>query len=235
MARKKFWRGFATGAAAGATAGIGTMLLPQLIGRIRRGQIVRLEKALQIGRSVDEVFNTWTNLERLPQMSECIREVRREGNRSHWKVQVNGKLLEWEAEIEQFIPNQAVGWKTLRGPKHTGRITFAPVGKDTLVQVTMNYVPPIGVLRPFSENLTGRLERYLDQVLRDFKASMEGKGQEGRKPPVRSEPAGPGTDMTQTDVQRATGTFGGSNQEVVNRFGNRPSPVEYTAPPEAKR
>lgn len=234
MARRKFWRGFAAGAAAGAGAGLGAVLLPNLIGQVRNRQIVRLEKALQVGRPVEEVFNSWTNLEGLPQMSDCIREVTREGNHSHWRVQVDGKQFEWDATIEQFIPNQAVGWKTLRGPKHTGRITFAPVGKDTLVQVTMNYAPPLGVLRPFSENLSGRLEKYLDQVLRDFKASLEGKGQEGRKPPVRSEPVGPGTGLTQTDVQRATGTLG-SVQEVVDRFGNRPNPVEYTAPPEAKR
>jgi uncharacterized membrane protein len=193
-----------------------------------------LEKALQIGRPVEEVFSAWTNLEGLPQMSECIREVRRDGNRSRWKVQVEGQQFEWDAGIEQFIPNQAVGWKTLRGPKHTGRITFAPVGNDTLVQVTMNYAPPGGVLGRFSQNLGGRLEKYLDQVLRDFKASLEGKGQEGRRPPVRSEAAGPGIGLTQNDAQRATGTFGGS-QDVLDRFGNRPNPVEYTVPPEAKR
>lgn len=234
MANKRFWRGFAAGAAAGAGVGVGAMLFPNLIGRVRHSEVVRLEKALQIGRPVEEVFSAWTNLEALPRMSDAIREVRREGNRSHWKVQVEGKQFEWDATIEQFIPNQAVGWKTLSGPKHTGRITFAPVGRDTLVQVTMNYAPPPAVLRPFSENLSGRLEKYLDQVLRDFKAVLEGKGQEGRKPPVRSEPAGPGTGLTQTDAQRATGTFGGG-QEVVDRFGNRPNPVEYTAPPEAKR
>ncbi len=233
MATRRFWRGFAAGAAAGAGASLGAFLVPNLIGRARNRHIVRLEKALQIGRPVEEVFSAWTTLERLPQMSGCILEVRRDGNDSHWKVQVDGKEFEWDATIEQFIPNQAVGWKTLRGPKHTGRITFAPVGRDTLVQVTMNYVPPIGELLPFKKNLGGRLENYLDQVLRDFKASMEGKGQEGRKPPVRSEPAGPGTRLTQSDAQRATGTFG--SQDVVDRFSNRPNPVEYTAPPEAKR
>jgi hypothetical protein len=113
-------------------------------------------------------------------------------------------------------------------------MTFAPLGNDTLVQVTMNYAPPAAGLKPFVENLSGRLEKYLEQVLRDFKATLEGKGQEGRRPPVRSEPVGPGTAMTQTDLQRATGTFGGG-KEVVDRFGNRPNPGAYTAPPEAKR
>jgi len=232
--KKKFWRGFALGAAVGTGAGLGAFVLTGLIGRARNPRIVRLEKALQIGRPVEEVFNAWTDLERLPQMSDCIREVRRHGVRSHWTVQVDGKRVEWEAEIEQFIPNQAIGWKTVRGPKHTGRMTFSPVGNDTLLQVTMNYAPPAGVLKPFVHKLSGRMERYLDQVLRDFKAGLEGKGQEGRRPPVRSEPVGPGASLTLTDAQRATGTFGAGN-EVVDRFGNRPNPVEYTAPPEAKR
>jgi hypothetical protein len=48
--------------------------------------------------------------------------------------------------------------------------------------------------------------------------------------------------MTQTDGSRATGTFGGprianplSPDEVNERFGNRSNPVDYSAPPEAKR
>jgi hypothetical protein len=48
--------------------------------------------------------------------------------------------------------------------------------------------------------------------------------------------------MTQSDVARATGTFGVgdparplSSNEVVDRFGNRANPVEYSSPPDAKR
>ena len=224
---KRFWRGFAAGAASGA----GAILLGRRIARVRNSRIVRLEKSLQIGRPVAEVFAAWSTLERLPEMSDAVREVRREGNRSYWTVKAEGRQWQWEAEIEQFIPNQAIGWKSMRGPKHTGRITFSPMGNDTLVQVTMNYAPP---LRPFVGDLTRRLDNHLSQVLRDFKASLEGKGQEGRRPVVRSEPAGPGVALTQTDVERATGTFG-RQDEVVDRFGNRTNPVEYTSPPEAKR
>ncbi len=237
MARR-FWRGFATGAAAGAGAGIGIFLLITRIGR-RKQRIVRLEKSLQIGRPVHEVFEAWVNFERLPNLSDSIQTIRREGDRSHWKVHVNGRLVEWDAQVEQFIPNQAIGWKSINGPKHTGRITFSPLGNDTLVQVTMNYAPPSPVLKPFAENLGGFMERTIEQVLRDFKSALEGKGQEGRKPAVRSEEVGPGIEMTRNDVSRATGTFGTSSPGPLpnerDRFGNRANPVEYTSPPEAKR
>jgi uncharacterized membrane protein len=236
---KRFWRGFALGAAAGAGATIGAVAVARVLSGKRR--VVRLEKALQIGRPVNEVFPYWSELERLPEVSDCIREIRRQGDLSHWKVDVGGRVMEWDAEVEQFIPNQAIGWKSIRGPKHTGRMTFAPIGDDTLVQVTMNYVPPAPVLRPFVANLDEHLEFYLEQVLRDFKAHLEGKGQEGRTPAVRSasERVGPGTQMTQSDASRATGTYGGvpavSGETPVDRFGNRANPVEYTSPPEAKR
>ena len=84
--------------------------------------------------------------------------------------------LEWDARIEQLIPNEAIGWKSVNGPKHTGRITFSPIGNDTLVQVTMNYAPPLRLFLPFVAPMTGRIEGVIERVLRDFKASAEGRG-----------------------------------------------------------
>jgi uncharacterized membrane protein len=189
---------------------------------------VRLEKSVQIGSPVEECFNTWRELERLPQMSSTIQNVRREGNRSHWKVLIDGRPVQWTAEIEQLIPNQSIGWKSIKGLKHTGRINFSPVGNDTLVHITMNYAPPWRVLRPFMEPWIGRFEGYIEQVLRDFKAGVEGRGAMGR-----TYPAG-------TTTERATGTFGapantpGQTSPQNPRFGGA-SPVEYASPPEAKR
>lgn len=232
----KHWRGFAAGAAAGAGLTFGSVALVNTLLR-GRSRVIRLEKSVQIGRSQEEVFRAWAEMDRLPRWSSCVEEIRKDGNRSHWKVNVNGRRLEWDSTIEQFIPNQAIGWKSLNGPKHTGRITFSPIGNDTLVQVTMNYAPPSRWLPPFSASVGEHLERYIDQALRDFKAGLEGKGQENLSFPIRGdERVGPGTAMTQTDVSRATGTFGPEpTPSVTDKFGGRANPVEYTSPPEAKR
>lgn len=237
MVRRHFWRGFAMGAAAGAGAGIAAALLPQLIGKARSSRIVRLQKSIQIGQPVEQVFSAWTDLERLPSISEYVTDLRTEGDRSHWKMRFNGRDVEWNAEIEQFIPNQSIGWKSVGGPKHTGRITFSPMGNDTLVLVTMNYAPPSRVLRPFVASLTGHLEGVIEKVLRDFKASLEGKGREARETVVRGsgEKIGPAKTMTQSDAERATGTFGAPAETVDPRFGGRVTPgVNYTRPPDAK-
>jgi len=229
MRKSSFWRAFAMGAAAGT----GAMLIPQLVGRASGSRIIRLEKSIQIGRGVEEVFEAWTDWDRLPRVAENIAEIRNYGNRSHWRVQVDGQHFDWEALIEQKIPNQAIGWKSVRGLKHTGRVTFSPLGNDTLVLITMNYIPSLRVLRPLLSPMSGHMEGLIEKVLRDFKASVESRPR-GVPGVIYSEPEkiGPGTVMT--DLPK-TGTFGDDRRTSELSFGGSVPPIEYTAPPDAKR
>jgi len=180
MARK-FWGGFTAGAVAGVAAAATSLLAWRTFARSRtKGPgILRLQKTLQIGCPVEQAFRAWSNLDELPSRTHIVQQVRCEGERSHWTLNLGGRMIRWDAEVTQRIPNQAIGWKSISGPKHTGRIDFSPLGNDTLVHITMNYVPPRHMARLFSP-VWGKLEHYIDQALRDFKASLEGKGQEER-------------------------------------------------------
>ncbi len=225
---RRFWQGFA----AGTAAGIGSLALVNLAVRARR-PVVRLEKSIQIGRPVSEVFNSWIDFERLPRVSEIIEEVRQEGERSHWRINIDGRRIEWDAEVEQLIPNQAVGWKSRSGPQHTGRISFSPVGNDTLVQVVMNYHPPLAILRPFFPTMSQHLENFIEKALRDFKASLEGKGQEA---PLRATGTfGPGAERPAHESARTTGFRSASEASAESSVQPQAAnPVEFTRPPEAK-
>ena len=178
MARK-FWTGFTAGAVAGVAAAATSLLAWRTVGRARDGRILRLEKSLQIGCPVAEVFDAWSHLEELPRRTRLVQEVRTQGDRSHWTLNLGARLVRWGAEVTQRVPNQAIAWKSISGPKHTGRIDFSPIGNDSLMHITMNYMPPGQMGRLFSLG-QGKLESYIDQALRDFKASLEGKGQEDR-------------------------------------------------------
>jgi uncharacterized membrane protein len=247
--RKKFWTGFTAGAVAGAGAAGASLLAWRAFGRVKNGRILRLEKSIQIGRPVNEVFAAWSRLEDLPNRTGLVQEVRTEGDHSRWILNLGGRLVRWEAEVTQRIQNEALGWKSVGGPKHTGRIDFSPLGNDTLVHITMNYAPP-GQMGNLFSPLWGRLEHYIEQALRDFKASLEGKGQEGRiaEPSSERMPMGSITPTPAMNQQRATGTYGTTVQAGADvqsrldqhtqttRFGGAPeTTVEYTAPPEAKR
>jgi uncharacterized membrane protein len=169
MRTRDFWSGFVCGAAAAVGAGL-------LVERLRGGgasRILRLEKSIQIASPLVDVWETWNDFDTLTAMSESIQQVRTFGNRSRWMVTVNGVPVEWEAEITQIIPYQAVAWKSVSGPKHSGRVTFSSIGNDTLVHVHMNYVPPARIMRPMLSPFAGDIEGYIERILRDFKAGLE--------------------------------------------------------------
>ena len=229
MSRKRnFWAGLGVGAGLGA----GVVLLPQLVGRNGMSGILRLEKSIQIGRPVDEVFGAWVDWDRLPRVSDNIASILRHGDRTQWRVKVGGKIIEWDAITEQYIRNQAIGWKSINGPKHTGRITFAPLDNDTQVHVTMNYAPPSRLLRPFLTPMAGQMEGAIEKVLRDFKASVESRPR-GVQGSVRRglDQLGPG--MQISEMSRS-GTLGDEPIQETH-LGTTTRPLEYTSPPDAKR
>ena len=220
MHQRGFWSGFAAGAATVVGSGI-------IIDRLRRGgasRILRLEKSIQIAAPVHDVWEAWTDLDALPAMSSAIQQVRTFGDRSRWTVKVNGVPVQWEAEMTQIIPYQAIGWKSVGGPKHTGRVTFSSLGNDTLIHVQMNYAPPARLLRRALAPFSGDLEGYIEQTLRDVKAALEKR--------AKSEPHR----VAQTPAS-ATGTYGPGpellSEKQNARFGAASTPVEF--PPEAKR
>lgn len=253
MASRRFWNGFLAGTAAGAGATAASIIGWKLAGRARSGRILRIERSLQIGRGVDEVFRAWCDLESLPQRVNFIESVERRGSKSHWVLNLGGRRVEWDAEITQDMPNQALGWKSLTGPKHTGRIDFSPIGNDTLVHVTMNYCPP-GQMAGMFAPAQRAIEDYIEQALRGFKFALESKAREGggsqninTSPTMQRSmsptPAQMGSDVSGTpainEQQRGTGTYGQTSEPDLSRhtqtsrYGG-PETVEYTRPPDAK-
>jgi uncharacterized membrane protein len=218
MDRNSFWKGFAAGAASGAGAGLGMMFAWNALASARHSRIIRIEESLQIGRPVDEVFAAWSNFSNLPNISPMIRSVETFERRSHWVLSIYGRQFEWDAELVQKIPNQSLGWKSVHGPKHSGRINFSPLGNDTLVHVIMNYAPPLRIFSRAAEPLREPLEGHVKRVLRDLKAALEHASAHAVN-------------------ANATGTFGidpqTSGHTQHSRFGG-PGTGEYTRPAETK-
>jgi len=172
MERNSFWSGFAAGAAAGALAGVAGVLAFRRSGSDADRGIIRLEKSINIGRPVYEVFGAWMNLERLAQSISFVDSVLRFGERSRWRLNIDGREFVWDAQLTQVIPNESLGWKSVSGPHHTGRVSFARLGEQTVVHVVMNYQPPLGELGAMLP-LEGHLEHWIERGLREFKSSLE--------------------------------------------------------------
>jgi uncharacterized membrane protein len=185
MRREDFLSGFAAGAALGTLAGIGGVLAFKRFSTDLDRHIVRLEKSINIGRPPEVVFEAWSNFERLPRFISFVKQVQRFGNHTRWLVNKDGREFVWDAGISQIVPNQSIGWKSLSGPKHTGRITFAPLGDQTVVHVTMNYAPPLGELGSMLP-IEQILQEWIERGLREFKAALEGGDKAGTEVSTRT-------------------------------------------------
>jgi len=173
MARDGFWSGFGAGMLTGAAAGSAAFLLASGRASSYNSRILRLERSIQVGRPMKEVFAAWSRFGELPQRISALRRVDVSGDRSTWVIQIDGHPFVFEAVTSQLVPNQAIGWKSTSGPKHSGRINFARLGNDTLVHVTMNYAPSLRRFGRLLAPITDHLESRIEEALRDFKRSLE--------------------------------------------------------------
>lgn len=215
-ANNRYWGGFAAGALIGTAAAAAAILVANAVGRNRDHRILRLEDSIQVARPVEEVFRAWADFDRLPDRISSIRHVESQGLRSIWTVDAGGKQTRWEAETVQFIPNEAIGWKSVSGPKHTGRISFSPLGDQTIIHVTMNYASPLGRFTMLASPASDALTTAINEALRDFKASLEGRGTRTSE--------GPGEAPWRT---------GSKDISITEETRKQPGTVDYTRPPKA--
>jgi uncharacterized membrane protein len=219
--RAGYWGGFAAGALIGTAAAVAGYMMFNATKKNRDSRVIRLEDSIQIGKPVGEVFTAWADFEQLPRLLKMVNNVHVNGNYSEWDVTVDGKDFAWAAETVQFIPNEAIGWRSVKGPKHSGRITFSSVGNDTVVHVTMNYAPPLGRFSRLLSAFDDHLESYIGEALRDFKSAIE-FGETEREASVPPTFGAAKVPWTGKGERKSTGTEGNTSKA---------NPVRYTRPP----
>jgi uncharacterized membrane protein len=149
---------------------------------VHHGEGIKLEHALSIDRSPEDLFRFWRNVENLPRFMRNPESVRvLSDGRSHWVVRApGGKTVEWDAEIHNEIENELIAWRSLEGAdiNNAGSVRFRglPDG-STEVKLTMSFEPPFG---RFGLEIAKLLGEDPEQQLRDdlwrFKQMMEAGG-----------------------------------------------------------
>jgi uncharacterized membrane protein len=114
------------------------------------GKGVRVEKAVTINASPEELYTFWRKFDNLPRFMHNLESVEvRDDKRSHWVAKgPAGTKVEWEAEIINEIPNELIGWRSVEGSQidNAGSVHFTPAaaGRGTEVKVVLRYDPPAG-------------------------------------------------------------------------------------------
>jgi uncharacterized membrane protein len=142
-----------------------------------RGTHVR--ESVVIDRPIEELYRFWRNLENLPQFMHHLQSVERVTDTiSRWRVEgPAGTVVEWDAEINNEVPNRVIGWRSLENADvvSAGSVNFDDAGRGrTRVTVHLQYSPPGGKVGASIAKLFGRdAESEIREDLRRFKDVVE--------------------------------------------------------------
>jgi uncharacterized membrane protein len=139
---------------------------------------VRIEESITIKRPAMMLYRFWRNFSQLPRFMSHLREVREEGDRSHWVAKGPlGMSIEWDAELLNATPHELIAWRSLPGSDidTAGSVHFRPAGnRGTEVRVNLKYDPPAGKLGSAVAKLFGvDPTRQIRDDLNRFKHFME--------------------------------------------------------------
>jgi uncharacterized membrane protein len=144
--------------------------------------------SVTVNASPHQVYSLFSHFNDFPKFMSFVKEVTYyDDQTSHWVAEVVGQH-EWDAVNDNWIPDQQIGWHSIKGLENAGRVTFQPIGSSqTLVDVYINYNPPAGVLGDIGENLGvgQRFDSALQNDLNNF-ARMVDQAPPGALDPTSS-------------------------------------------------
>src|ERR1700690_4406292 len=90
-----------------------------------------VEKSIDVNVPISTAYNQWTQFEEFPHFMEGVKSVRQlDDKRLHWKTQIAGKEVDFDAVIDQQVPDQRIAWHSTIGPTQGGGVTFHRLGDD---------------------------------------------------------------------------------------------------------
>jgi uncharacterized membrane protein len=154
---------------------------------------VRVQKTIAVNCRPADAYALWHDFENLPRFMEHLASVDVKGEgRSHWVVRAPaGRTVEWDAEVVEDRPGEAIAWRSVEGAdvENRGAVRFeaGPGGRGTMVRVDLEYRPLAGVVGSGIAKLFGEEpEQQIQADLRRFKQVLEA----GEVPTTEGQPAG---------------------------------------------
>jgi uncharacterized membrane protein len=137
-----------------------------------------VEKSIDVDAPVSTVYNQWTQFEEFPRFMTGVEQVKQLGEkRLQWRAEIAGKVVEWDAEIFEQIPDQRIAWRSVTGAMNTGMVNFEPLGQNrTRVSLKINYKPD-GTMEKLGSAL-GVVSQRVERDLERFKEFIESRGSE---------------------------------------------------------
>jgi len=133
-------------------------------------------KSVDVNVPCSTAYNQWTQFEEFPKFMEGVEAVTQLDDRNlHWKAEIGGKTVEWDAEITEQTPDARIAWRSRSGAANAGVVTFHRID-DTHCRVTLQLdYKPEGVVESIGDFL-GVVSRRAEGDLERFKDFIEARG-----------------------------------------------------------
>ena len=132
-----------------------------------KGELAFAQDSIEVDVPISTAYNQWTQFEEFPKFMKDVEEVRQiDDTHLHWRANIAGKPVEWDAEITTQIPDRRISWRSTSGPPNSGAVTFDPVTDNrTRITLRMSYraldLLEKGAVRI---ELSGNLHRFADFI-----------------------------------------------------------------------
>jgi len=163
---------------AAALAAGGLLLSKQLKkSQSGRGTSV-IEESTEVNVPVRTAYNQWTQFEEFPRFMASVHEVKQlDDKHLHWRANVFGKEMDWDAEITEQVPDKRIAWRSISGPYNAGVVTFHKISETcTRITLQMEYKPE-GAMENIGDAL-GAMRLEVRQNLQRYKELLEQRGHE---------------------------------------------------------
>jgi len=138
----------------------------------------QFEESIDVSVPVRTAYNQWTQFEDFPQFMEGVEEVKQiTDTRLRWRAEILGVEREWEAEIDQQIPDERIAWHAIDGTTNAGVVTFHRIDDGQCKVMLQLEVEPEGIVEKAGDWL-GVLKTRIKGDLKRFKQFIEGRGKE---------------------------------------------------------
>jgi uncharacterized membrane protein len=134
----------------------------------------KFQESIDVAVPVRTAYNQWTQFEEFPRFMEGVESVRQiDDRRLHWRAEIGGKTVEWDAEISEQIPDKRIAWRSTSGARHGGVVDFHRIDDDSCrVTLQIDYEPEgavekvgdlLGVVKMRVKGDLERFEEFIEQ------------------------------------------------------------------------
>jgi uncharacterized membrane protein len=135
-----------------------------------------VEKTIDVDVPEQAAYNQWTQFEQFPEFMDGVESVRQlDDTHLHWRAKVGGKEKEWNAVINEQVPDERISWHSIDGAENAGEVRFHELNSSkTRVTLRLGYDPE-GFVENVGDKL-GFVSRQVEKDLENFKRFVEERG-----------------------------------------------------------